>query len=424
MAPSVLVAGEAVRVVREGAEVRSELAFGGRVLARPARGATFELLARDREFLRVRDAEGNVGWLHEAFAAVSALPVPGEAAPAPRLDPPPRQPETTGAPAAEAGEVERLRRERERLSAELQAARDLVELLGAERDRAISDRLALERSLATTDTAAAEAAALARSAAEEVSRLADELAACRRSRNEAEAEAARLRDEPAAGDRCGEAVAEAVAEAERRQRTILEGRHAETLAALEREHEDAMDRFVGYAEDRHQAELARERELMAAERAERITQLRAEHERELRIVSRQSGWEAEFQLRVRDEVRRQLEEERLRWEAGRRGRQIDCDRALAEQERRLRAEAGRERAAAVNEALFTQRTELESQLESERRQEEERCRLALELVLERIEEERGLPELCSSLREMLAAQRGAGLASSVMGEDSADPVRP
>jgi hypothetical protein len=393
------VSAEAAHVRREGAQLRAATGFSGAVLASPASGEPVEILESSNEWRRVRTSAGVEGWLHELFldeaARRPARVARPEARPGavPRAEPfeaPPIDERTEAPPAAE---LERLRRE---LATERAARADAVRELNAA--LASQDRLEKRVGLLEAEVERFEAAASGE-AAENRSlrrRLADDAARLRR-----ESEDSRGREiaaleaghaEELASLEAAHASALAAAE-ERHEKSLAEARTANTaeIAELQQRLLADQDRigesFVEKCSELHAREMARKDAEWAATCDERERLQRAEHAKELRKVSKESGWEEEFDREVRSAVREQVEERlaeaKLRWEAKHRGDAVELEKELAKAKRAMEAECESRVLAAVNAELERHRKEMGERMRALQAEEERRCRTALALVLER-----------------------------------------
>ena len=404
---------EAARVRRPGAQLRAAVGFEGPVLASPAVGAELQVLEVSNEWRRVRTAEGREGWLHELFVEEGAAPA------RPRIAPSPVPAEGRAAATArpfEAPEVE----ERTQTSAAAGLAR-LQRELELERSRADELGRRAAEAEAERDRQAGEAA----QARQRAERLEAELAQARRQHERLQADlgGAASAVERSEGEKAAALAALAARHAEemeslrREQEQALaqaEARHEEELeearaanaaeiAELQRKLREEQDRigerFVEDCTALHRRELARELANLDAECHERLSVAAAEHAKELRKVSKESGWEEEFdkevRQRVKDEVDERLAEAKLRWEARQRGDAHDKERALEDQREELERTCEGRVLTALNAQAEENRREMRERLAAVQAEEERRCRAALELVLRQAAE--GVP--VDSLRE-------------------------
>jgi len=400
---------EPARVRRDGAQVREATGFTGAVLASPARDEVVEVLEVSNEWRRVRTRSGREGWVHELFLEEAEQPArpaspPARAAPRPGALPKtesfeaPRVEETVET--APAVELERLRRE---VAAERAARAETERALAAAggREADLGRRLAgAQADLRRLEGEVSEGLLAQRTTQRRRGDAESELRREGERRLDA-AEQSRVRDLAGLAAAHDEEIAALEDSHESEMREAAES-HAQALgdarsansaeiAALQLRLQDEQDRigtsFVEKCSALHDREMGRKAAEWAAGCDLRAQELQAAHAKELQKVSKQSGWEAEFEsevrARVRTEVAEQLGEAKLRWEARHRGDAVELDKEIAKLTARLEAEYEGRVLVAVSAESDRHRTELREQLRAARLEAERRCKLALELVLER-----------------------------------------
>ena len=161
-------------------------------------------------------------------------------------------------------------------------------------------------------------------------------------------------------------------EEERRVRDLAEARHANSaeIAALQLRLQAEQDRigesFVENCTALHQRGMARKEAEWAVDCDVRAQELQAAHAKELRKVSKESGWESELEsevrARVKEELSEQLAEAKLRWEARHRGDAVELDKETAKLTARFEAECEGRVLSAVNAEADRHRVALRDSL--------------------------------------------------------------
>ncbi len=410
---------EPARIDRDDAELRADQGFTGTVLARPPAGASVEVLERQGAWARVKTASGVEGWTHEAFLEMEGPHAGG--VPTKTERPPVDAATVVPAAPSSVGPEMTLRAEIARLEAELGVARlttrtaeqslmQSLERAERERDEALAGLKAAEERRPVESTPAPDVAeeipiyeqieaarreereACEQRCAEEMAKvvndaLMDQLESGEfedavRGRIDAAVDEERSRAEAEELHRAGEVEAR---HAERERE--LEAASAQRMAALEDGHRRLFDTYVDEVTRRHEQALQRETRALAVEWEGRLVTERREHEKKLKAARRESGWEHEFDRAVREAVQARVDlevgEAQARWEARQRGEQYDVERARREERARVEQECEAARLTAVSVALADARADADRRIAAVRGEADERCRLALELVLER-----------------------------------------
>ncbi|MEM7244065.1 MAG: hypothetical protein AAF533_01910 [Acidobacteriota bacterium] len=175
------------------------------------------------------------------------------------------------------------------------------------------------------------------------------------------------------------------------------------------EQQTVQQQFVVNCAELHERALADQETFLRAEFDREKAELLKQHEKKLRAVGKESGWEQEFDRELRAQVREQLElqlgEQRERNKAKIRGRDADMDRRI----RRLEDDAERdcdsrlaiqkeEDAQAHRRQLEQERQKAEQLVVSARTEERQTCLRGLETALRRCSEGASVDEVRSELR--------------------------